>query len=576
MNHTILWFSQDLRLADNPALDAAVARGGAVLPVYVWQPDAEGAWAPGAASQWWLRQSLESLDAALRTRGSRLILRAGDPAEQLARLARETQAGALVCARRYEPAAIATLARVARALGQAGIHFQAVQSGLLFDPEEIATKSGEPYKVFTPFYRACLAAIDEAPQRMAPRIDGPPPHVPARLPAPARWPQSLSFDQMPWPEKQKWLAGIKAAWRPGEAGAHERLRAFLDQPLGAYDRQRDLPAQAGTSRLSPHLHFGEISPRQVWSAVTQRVHSAQTDGARQSLRASAGRRQTAFGQPPSSDGESAPPTSSRTARADSARQSQRTSACRLQPAFRQPPSSDGGPAHPQSAKPASAGLLDGIDPSGAEAFLRQILWREFAHHLLFHFPETPLAPLRPDFARFPWDSGATAQRALQAWQQGRTGYPIVDAGMRELWATGWMHNRVRMIAASFLTKDLRIAWQDGARWFWDTLVDADLANNTFGWQWTAGCGADAAPYFRIFNPALQGARFDPDGAYIRHWVPELARLPARHIHEPWKAPAAALADAGVALGQTYPAPIVDHATARLRALAAYEAIRRMK
>jgi deoxyribodipyrimidine photo-lyase len=290
----------------------------------------------------------------------------------------------------------------------------------------------------------------------------------------------------------KWDSGFRAAWTPGESGAAKRLKLFVADAMEAYSDRRNTPGVDGTSMLSPWLHFGELSPRQIWAAV-QAV--AKESGV----------------FPPS---------------------------------------------------------------NGARVFLSEVGWREFAHHLLFHFPHTPERPLRSDFESFPWADDAGGVK-LRAWQRGLTGYPIVDAGMRQLWATGWMHNRVRMIAASFLVKHLRLSWVHGARWFWDTLVDADLASNTLGWQWTAGCGADAAPYFRVFAPVLQGLKFDSEGAYVRRWVPELAKLPAENIHAPWEAPASVLAAAGVRLGKggNYPAPIVDHATARNEALAAFKRIR---
>ena len=290
-------------------------------------------------------------------------------------------------------------------------------------------------------------------------------------------------------QKLNWTAGLRAAWRPGTAGANAELQRFLRDGLLAYSEGRNRPDLVGTSRLSPHLHFGEISPRQVWQAAKRFAES-------QSIPASAWRRWQ---------------------------------------------------------------------------FLTEIGWREFAHHLLFHFPHTPEQPLRAEFARFPWRENPAW---LRAWQRGQTGYPLVDAGMRELWSTGWMHNRVRMVVASFLVKNLLLPWQEGARWFWDTLVDADLANNTLGWQWTAGCGADAAPFFRVFNPVSQGEKFDPEGNYVRRWVPELARLPGAWIHQPWQAPTAALAASGVELGRTYPRPIVSHLISRELALEAYQAIRR--
>jgi deoxyribodipyrimidine photo-lyase len=301
----------------------------------------------------------------------------------------------------------------------------------------------------------------------------------------------LKLDDLELLPEIDWAGGMREAWTPGESGAIKALERFRKSAVADYPDGRDRPDKPGTSRLSPHLHFGEISPRQVWHKLA----------------------------------------------------------------------------------PGSQSGMSESDRKSAWAYLREVGWREFAYHLLYHFPHTPCEPLRPEFKKFPWRKDA---KALKAWQKGNTGYPIVDAGMRELWHTGWMHNRVRMIVASFLVKDLLLPWQEGAAWFWDTLVDADLANNTLGWQWTAGCGADAAPYFRVFNPTLQGKKFDPDGAYVRRWIPELAKLDARYIHEPTKAPADALKRAGITLGKDYPKPIVDHGEARDRALAALDTIKKNK
>jgi deoxyribodipyrimidine photo-lyase len=444
--------------------------------VFVWSPGDEGAFPPGAASRWWLHHSLAALGAALRARGSRLVIRAGSAARALVELARETGAERVCWSRRYEPAAVATERRVERALARAGVAARACSGALLFDPERIATRGGRPFQVFTPFWAACQAAPEPAAPLAAPRA----------LRAPARWPRSERLESLALLPRVDWAAGLRATWHPGEAGAAARLAAFVRRGLGRYAGARDFPAGEAFSRLSPHLHFGEVSPRRVWHRVR--------------------------------------------------------------------------------AAAAARG-----DANGAQAFLRELGWREFAHHLLFHFPHTARTPLRPEFARFPW---ARAPAHLRAWREGRTGVPLVDAGMRQLWRTGWLPNRARMVVASYLVKDLLVPWQAGARWFWDTLVDADLANNTLGWQWSAGSGADAAPYFRIFNPAAQGERFDPDGAYVRAFVPELARLPARFIHDPARAPADVLARAGVAIGETYPAPIVDHAWARRRALEAFAEMRR--
>jgi len=470
---TLLWFRTDLRLTDHPALAAAVARGAPVVPVFVWAPEEEAPWQPGAASRWWLHRSLRSLDGALRERGSRLVLRRGPTAGALLALARETGADTVLWTRRYEPAVRARDAAVAAALRTAGIAAEEQGGHLLFEPDAVRTGAGQPYQVFTPFWRACLAG--PAPDRPLP--------APRAIAAPSPWPASLALSELALEPAVDWAEGLRATWTPGEAGAKDRLARFLLEALPDYAEARDRPGVEGTSRLSPHLHFGEVSPRQVWHAAA----ALQRQGGR------------------------------------------------------------------------------GATARGAERFLAEIGWREFAHHLLTHFPHTAEAPLREEFARFPWRED---RDALRAWQRGRTGYPVVDAAMRELWTTGWMHNRARMIVASFLVKDLLLAWQEGARWFWDTLVDADLANNTLGWQWTAGCGADAAPYFRVFNPVSQGTKFDGDGAYVRRWVPELAGLPDAAVHQPWEA------SAGVAPGARYPARIVDHREARERALAALAAIRR--
>jgi deoxyribodipyrimidine photo-lyase len=348
--------------------------------------------------------------------------------------------------------------------------------------------------VFTPFWRARVARPE--PETPLP--------APEALPAAPRSPSGLALADLEAEAVRPWSAGFADVWRPGERGAKERLAAFLDGPLGSYAADRDRPDLEGSSRLSPHLRWGEVTARQAWHAVAGTLAEAGLD-----LEAAVA--------PPGWDEEQAP----------------------------------------------------GLRRS-AGAFLRQLGWREFGHHLLAAFPSTVERPLHERFAAFPWRDDPAA---FDAWRHGRTGYPIVDAAMRELWTTGWMHNRPRMLVASFLVKDLLLPWQDGAAWFWDTLVDADLANNTLGWQWAAGCGADAAPYFRVFNPVTQGRRFDPDGVYVRRWVPELAGLPAEHLQAPWQAPAGELGAAGVRLGEDYPEPVVDHREARSRALGAYELVR---
>ncbi|MBM4011820.1 MAG: deoxyribodipyrimidine photo-lyase [Planctomycetes bacterium] len=445
---TIVWFRNDLRLDDNPALVAAASRG-AIVPVFIWAPDEERPWEPGAASRWWLHGSLQALAADLEKAGAPLVIRRGPSLDALRAVAAESRAGGVVWNRRYEPAVIARDTSIKKALTAAGLAAESFNGSLLFEPMHVATKEGRPYQVFTPFWRALLAKDEPAEPASAPR----------RLRGVERAPKSLSVEALGLLPTIRWDATMATTWKPGPAGAARRLDRFLEKALAGYATDRDRPDHEGTSCLSPHLHFGELSPRRVWHAVRSAV----------------------------------------------------------------------------GGKPAAR-----ITSGGAEAYLRELGWREFANHLLYHFPHTPDAPLRADYAKFPW---AQDPIGLRAWQRGRTGFPIVDAGMRQLWATGWMHNRVRMIVASFLVKDLRVSWLEGARWFWDTLVDADLAANTLGWQWAAGCGADAAPYFRIFNPTSQGEKFDPDGTYVDRWA-----------------------------GTGYPEPIVDHAAARSLALEALKKV----
>ncbi len=476
----LLWFRQDLRLADHRALAAAIAAGRPVIPVYVLDDETPGLWKMGGASRWWLHNSLEALASDLEGLGSRLIFKRGSSRDLIIELMEETGADSVYVSRSYEPWARALEEDLAENLESRGWTLHRFQGALLFEPETPKTKAGDPFRVFTPFYKACLSL--GAPKPPLPRPK-------SSLSAPADWPGSEGLDD--WgllPRSPDWTGGLREAWQPGEAGAEARLSAFLDEAMTGYSEKRDRPDQLGTSRLSPHLHFGEISPHRCWQAVENRLAAG------------------------------------------------------------------GG----------------GKDANGSRSFLRELVWREFSYHLLFHWPDLPTKAFRPEFEEFPWDKD---EAAIRAWQRGLTGYPIVDAGMRELWETGWMHNRVRMITASFLIKDLLIPWQVGEKWFWDTLVDADLASNSASWQWVAGSGADAAPYFRVFNPVLQGRKFDPKGDYVRRYVPELAKLDARHLHAPWEAPAEALKAAGITLGDTYPKPIVDHGHARQRALQAYQTIK---
>jgi deoxyribodipyrimidine photo-lyase len=478
LSTALVWFRRDLRVTDNPALSHACSAYDRVIPVYLHQPGEESPWSPGAAQQVWLHHSLHALDENLRKQGSRLILRRGPSLEALRRLVAETEATAVFWNRLYEPAIIKRDQHIKQALREDGLEVESFNAALLHEPWTIKTRQEGPYRVYTPYARAARQAGVEPPFP-AVRIPG---AATAKL-------LTESLDSLELLPGIRWDKSLIAHWQPGERGAQDALRKFLQHGLGQYRDGRNLPGETGVSRLSPHLHFGEIGPRQIWQAV-------------------------------------------------------------------------------QAAGDNTSGVA-----GSAETYLNEILWREFGHHLLYHFPQTPEQALDSRFAHFPW--AAADENNLMAWQKGRTGIPIVDAGMRELWQTGWMHNRVRMIVASFLTKNLLIPWQTGAGWFWDTLLDADLASNTLGWQWTAGCGADAAPYFRIFNPVLQGARFDAAGVYVRRWVPELTRLPDNWIHQPWRAPDAILHAAGLQLGSDYPKPLVDLADSRQRALTAYATLREL-
>lgn len=459
----IVWFRQDLRIADNPALVAAL-RKGPVVPVFILDDEAPGAWAPGGASRWWLHHSLAALGADLGGKGSSLVLRRGPAAKVIAALVTETGATDVHWNRLYEPWAIARDTRIKDELKAKGVRAESFNASLLREPWEMKTGAGGPYRVFTPFWRAVRENLGDLDLAPAPKV----------IPAPTVWPNTdvlASWKLLP--ASPNWASGFAPLWTPGEKGAHARLKAFLDKALGRYAAERDRPDVESTSRLSAHLHFGEIGPRQVWRATPAAAQASGTE-------------------------------------------------------------------------------------SGGDKFLSEVGWREFSYHLLYHFPHLPERNYRDQFDAFPWRED---DAAFRRWTRGQTGYPIVDAGMRELWATGTMHNRVRMVAASFLIKHLLIHWKKGEAWFWDTLVDADLASNSASWQWVAGSGADAAPYFRIFNPVMQGEKFDPDGAYVRRWVPELSACDATFIHRPWDAPNFS--------ALRYPAPMVDHGTARARALAAF-------
>jgi deoxyribodipyrimidine photo-lyase len=472
----VVWFRRDLRLSDNPALHHALASCERVIPVYIHAPDEEHPWQPGAASRWWLHHTLTALADGLRALGSHLIVADGDSLATLRRLIQATGARHCLWNRLYDPALVQRDSGIKQALRADGIRCDSFNALVLLEPWQVKTGAGEPYRVFTPYWRRCLPQLADI---------GTPLPAPRKLPPVPDDVPSLPIEALELLPRVRWDQGLRETWHPGERGAAARLEAFIAGPIKGYGEGREYPGEPGTSALSPHLHFGEIGPRQIVHAIGERGLGEHDDAAH---------------------------------------------------------------------------------------YIRELGWRDFSHQLLYHFPHTPSEPLDPKFAAFPWREDENGL-LLRAWQRGRTGIPIVDAGMRELWHTGWMHNRVRMIVSSLLTKNLRLPWQQGAHWFWDTLVDADLASNTQGWQWSAGSGADAAPYFRIFNPVRQGERFDPKGSYVRRWCPELAKLPDKFIHQPWEANPALLDDSGVQLGGDYPAPVVELKQSRAEALAAYEEIK---
>ena len=472
MNTSLVWFRKDLRLQDNPALFHC-ARSGPVLPVYIWDetlPEQEG-----GASRWWLHESLLSLSRSLSSAGSPLVFARGNAKDLLVRFAKSSNAQKIVWNELTEPWAKAFDRSLSKELLSIGLKVETYPPDLLSEPESMTAKTG-PYRVFGQFWK-----------RLRPTLNPPEP-----LPAPKRIspPESPAVSEHPstwgWnPSKPDWAKGMREKWVPGEGQAHRTLNTFLDEKLGDYEKSRDRLDHEGYSTLSPFLHAGEITSRQIVRATLDKMDE--------------------------------------------------------HPSWR----NDG------------------------EKFLSELGWREFSRHLLIHFPKMIEEPFQPKFSAFPWKENP---EALLAWTSGKTGYPIIDATMRELWTTGYIPNRARMITASFLTKDLLISWKEGARWFRETLVDYDLANNTVSWQWVSGMGVDAAPYFRIYNPVLQGERFDPEGITIRKWIPEIQGLPNQWIHRPWEAPDHLLKKAGITLGKTYPAPIVDHQLARQEALALFGAL----
>jgi deoxyribodipyrimidine photo-lyase len=467
---TILWFRKDLRLKDNSALKAAIEAGAPVIPLFIWSPDESGAWAPGAASKWWLHQALKSLSESFKEVSGEFVLREGDYLGQLRDIIEKTGAKRVYWNRRYESPHRELDASIKRQLREDGIEVESFNSSLLNEPHTAATGGGNPYKVYTPYWKKVKDRMIEPIAES--NIDS--------LKFADPYPETLALKSLGLLPEMQWHHKFVQHWEVSEAAAQERLEKFLNQPVEGYNQARDIPSEDGTSSLSPYLHWGLIGPRQIMHALKSKRD---------------------------------------------------------------------------------------LGKEGPEVYAKEIYWREFAYNVLYHFPKTPDAPLHEKYTDFPWEPDANA---LKRWQRGQTGYPIVDAGMRQLYATGWMHNRVRMVVSSLLVKHLLQDWREGASWFWDTLVDADLASNSLGWQWSAGCGADAAPYFRVFNPITQGKKFDAEGDYVRKWVPEIAKLPNKFIHEPWEAPEGILEYAGVQFGKDYPKPIIDHKEGRARALAALD------
>lgn len=472
----IVWFREDLRLADNPALAAAVSTGRPLVLLYIHDEVSSGFRPRGGASKWWLGKSLAAHIHQIEAAGGCLTIRSGETAKVISDVIAETGGVSVFWNRRYGGPERAMDTELKTNLKRGSIEVSTFNGRLLTEPWEITTGSGTPYKVFTPYWKA-MRSTYQAPSLLP---------MPKSFTGPEVASESLESLGLQ-PVAPDWSGGLDSEWSPGESGATERLWNFLEGPINTYSDDRNRPdKEAGTSRLSPHLHFGEISPVQIWRAVQTGI---------------------------------------------------------------------------------SAGKFD---ESNAMTYLSEVVWREFSYVQLYYNPDLATENYNSDFDLMPWRSDSDA---LQAWKEGRTGYPIVDAGMRQLWHTGYMHNRVRMIVASFLTKHLLLPWQVGEDWFWDTLVDADPAANAASWQWTAGSGADAAPYFRVFNPITQGQKFDPNGIYVRRWCPELCGLPDKILHTPWEADSATLKKAEITLGTTYPKPIVDHPTARQRALDAYDRLK---
>jgi deoxyribodipyrimidine photo-lyase len=464
----IHWFRQDLRLSDNPALADASAHE-TVLPIYILDDKTPGDYAMGAASRWWLHHSLNALNASL---SNTLSVYHGNPQTILDDLSKRFDIEAIYWNRCYEPWRMDRDRQIKEQLKSQGIEVHSSNGSLLWEPWQIKKEDGTPYKVFTPFYRkGCLNAAEPPTPRS--KLEG------------ANYmcdPRHAGIDGLDLLSKTPWDKKLEPHWQIGEAAARRRFESFIDEGLSFYKEGRNFPSKSHVSRLSPYIHFGEISPNQLW-------HGVRNVG----------------------------------------------------------------------------------DDINIEHFCSELGWREFSYLQLYHNPDLPRKNLQSKFDQFPWVENADH---LRSWQTGETGIPIVDAGMRELWQTGYVHNRVRMIVGSFLVKNLRMHWHHGERWFWDTLVDADLANNSASWQWIAGCGADAAPFFRIFNPVTQGEKFDSDGEYVRQYIPEIRALP-NNLFKPWEAPEHVLKEAGIVLGSTYPHPIVDLKQSRASSLSAFQSLKKL-
>ncbi len=475
----VVWLRRDLRLSDNPALQFATTQKQPVVLAYIY--DNHDPWQLGGASKWWLHHSLKAFAESIDRAGGHLCLFTGKSLEVLTKIIRETGADTVVWNRRYEPAAIESDSVLKEQLGKTGLTVKSFAGNVCHEPWQVQRTGNQPYKVFTAYWRASLKIESLPPTKAVKKLTN----------CVSGVSHEAELQDLALLPSLSWAEAFPAHWQPGEAGAHKALKLLLSSRLEGYQTNRDIPSVEGTSRLSPHLAFGEISPRTINASIRDALVKKKI-----------------------------------------------------------------------------------ADDDNTETFLREIGWREFAQHLIYHFPHTTDNPLDKRFEKFPWKK--PNRKALSNWQQGYTGIPLVDAGMRQLWQTGWMHNRVRMVVGSLLIKNMGYHWLEGARWFWDTLVDADLASNSMGWQWVAGSGADAAPYFRVFNPVRQGERFDPEGEYVRHWVPEIAALGKKHIHAPWTATDAELAEAGIVLGKTYPKPIVDLSVSRHAALDRFSKIKQPK